>query len=101
MGKLKQSSIDEQEKRQFVFDFDDEPQTTQRKLTTTQMVASNWVRYYHVNKLKPNTEKYKQAQHAYLCGIGLMLGTDMPVLLSLCLSSGRDIASIIERTQPR
>jgi len=101
MGKLKQSVIAEQEKRQFVFDFDDEPQTMQRKLTTTQMVASNWVRYYHVNKLKPNTEKYKQAQHAYLCGIGLMLGEQMPTLLSLCLSSGRDIASVIERTQPR
>jgi hypothetical protein len=101
MGKLKQSIINEQEKRQFVFDFDDEPQTMQRKLTTTQMVASNWVRYYHVNKLKPNTEKYKQAQHAYLCGIGLMLGEQMPTLLSLCLSSGRDIASVIERTQPR
>jgi hypothetical protein len=101
MGKLKQSIIAEQEKRQFVFDFDDEPQTAQRKLTTTQMIASNWVRYYHINKLKPNTEKYKQAQHAYLCGIGLMLGEQMPVLLSLCLSSGRDIASVVERTQPR
>jgi hypothetical protein len=101
MGKLKQSIIAEQEKRQFVFDFEDEPQTMQRKLTTTQMVASNWVRYYHVNKLKPNTVRYKQAQHAYLCGIGLILGHEMPVLLSLCLSSGRDIASVIERTQPR
>jgi hypothetical protein len=102
MGKVKQAIIAEQEKRQFVFDFDDEPQPNNvRKLTTTQMVASNWVRYYHVNKLKPNTEKYKQAQHAYLCGIGLILGTEMPVLLSLCLSSGRDIASVVERTQPR
>jgi len=101
MGKLKQSVIAEQEKRQFVFDFDDEPQTMQRKLTTTQMVASNWVRYYHVNKLKPNTVRYKQAQHAYLCGVSLILGKDLPVLISLCLSSGRDIASVIERTQPR
>jgi hypothetical protein len=45
--------------------------------------------------------KYKQAQHAYLCGVGLILGEDMPVLLSLCLNAGRDITSIIERTQPR
>jgi hypothetical protein len=101
MGKLKQAVIAEQEKRQFVFDFDDEPQTMLRKPNVTQMVASNWVRYYHVNKLKPNTEKYKQAQHAYLCGIGLILGQDMPLLLSLCISSGRDVASIVERTQPR
>jgi hypothetical protein len=101
MGKLKQSLIAEQEKRQFIFDFDDEPQTMLRKPNLTQMVASNWVRYYHVNKLKPNTLKYKQAQHAYLCGIGLILGHDMPLLLSLCISSGRDVASIVERTQPR
>ena len=101
MGKLKESIIAEQEKRQFVFDFDDEPQTMQRKLTTTQMVASNWIRYASVNKLKPNTEKYKQAQHAYLFGIGLILGEQTPVLLGLCMSSGRDIASVIERTQPR
>jgi hypothetical protein len=101
MGKLKESIIAEQEKRQFVFDFDDEPQPLQRKLTTTQMVASNWVRYASVNKLKPNTEKYKQAQHAYLFGIGLMLKEQTPVLLGLCMSSGRDIASIVERTQPR
>ena len=101
MGKLKQSIIEEQDKRQFVFDFDDEPQPLQRKPTTTQMVASNWVRYASVNKLKPNTEKYKQAQHAYLFAIGLMLKEQTPVLLGLCMSSGRDIASIVERTQPR
>ena len=98
MGKVKQSVIAEQESKQLRFDFT-EPKP--KPLNQTQMVASNWVRYYHVNKLKPNTEKYKQAQHAYLCGVGLILGEDMPVLLSLCLNAGRDIASIIERTHPR
>jgi hypothetical protein len=102
MGKLKESIIAEQEKRQFVFDFDDQPQPNfVRKLSTTQMVATNWVRYASVNKLKANTEKYKQAQHAYLFAIGLMLKEQTPVLLGLCMSSGRDIASIVERTQPR
>ena len=67
----------------------------------TQAIASAWVRYAHTNKLNPNTKKYKEAQHAYLCGIGNVLGEKMPMLLSMCLASGRDIASIIERTQPR
>jgi hypothetical protein len=101
MGKVKQALVAEQESKQLRFDFDTPNPNIVRKLNETQKIASNWVRYYHVNKLKPNTEKYKQAQHAYLCGVGLVLGEDMPVLLSLCLSSGRDITSIIERTQPR
>lgn len=95
MGKLKQSLIEQQE-----LDFGDTTPTV-RTPNLTQKVASNWVRYYHVNKLKPNTEKYKQAQHAYLCGIGIILGEEMPTLLSLCMHAGRDIASVVERTQPR
>jgi hypothetical protein len=96
MGKLKEAVIEAQGS----FDFGDTTPAV-RKPNLTQRIASNWVRYYHVNKLKPNTEKYKQAQHAYLCGIGIILGEEMPTLLSLCVASGRDIASIIERTQPR
>ena len=96
MGKLKDMMIAEQE----CLDFGDTTPIV-RKPNLTQKVASNWVRYYHVNKLKPNTEKYKQAQHAYLCGIGLLLGEEMPTLLSLCMHAGRDIASVVERTQPR
>ena len=95
MGKLKQFLIEQEE-----LDFGDTT-PARPKLNLTQKVASNWVRYYHVNKLKPNTEKYKQAQHAYLCGIGLLLGEQMPTLLSLCMHAGRDIASVVERTQPR
>ena len=96
MGKLKQSIIESQES----LDFGDTAPTV-RTPSLTQRVASNWVRYYHVNKLKPNTEKYKQAQHAYLCGIGIILGEEMPTMLSLCMHAGRDIASVVERTQPR
>jgi hypothetical protein len=96
MGKLKQSIIQSQE----CLDFGDTKQPV-RTPNLTQRVASNWVRYYHVNKLKPNTEKYKQAQHAYLCGIGIILGEEMPTMLSLCMHAGRDIASVVERTQPR
>lgn len=101
MGKLKQLVIEVGEAQaQQMLDFGD-TMPARRTPSLTQKVASNWVRYYHVNKLKPNTEKYKQAQHAYLCGIGIILGEEMPVMLSLCMQSGRDIASVVERTQPR
>jgi hypothetical protein len=96
MGKLKESIIQAQES----LDFGDTAPTV-RTPNLTQRIASNWVRYSHVNKLKPKTEKYKQAQHAYLCGIGIILGEEMPTMLSLCMHAGRDIASVVERTQPR
>lgn len=70
-------------------------------VSPTQAIASEWVRYAHTNKLNPKTKKYREAQHAYLCGIGATMKEKMPMLLSMCLVSGRDIASIIERTQPR
>jgi hypothetical protein len=97
MGKLKESIIN-----QGVL-FDDEVRKPMHpvKHNKTQDIARAWVRYAHVNKLKPTTKAYRQAQHAYLCGIGNAFGEEMPTLLSLCLASGRDIASIIESNQPR
>ena len=70
-------------------------------VSPTQKIASSWVRYAHANKLNPKTKAYKQAQHAYLCGIGNVMGEATPTIISLCLASGRDVASLIERTQPR
>jgi hypothetical protein len=89
---------------QLDIDFGDEvKQATPNNVRSspTQEIASNWVRYAHTNKLNPKTKKYREAQHAYLCGIGVAMKESMPMLLSMCLASGRDIASIIERTQPR
>lgn len=78
---------------------------THNRATTTQNVtqtlARAWVKYAHANKLNPKTKLYKQQHHAFLAGIGNALGEEMPVLLSMCLASGRDVSSIIERTQPR
>ena len=98
MGKVKQSIIAEQESRQLQFDFD---APKPKPLNQTQMVAKNWVRYAEVNRISPKSKKYMELQHAYLCGIGLMLGEDMPMLISLCMQAGRDVASVVERTQPR
>lgn len=87
---------------QLDIDFGDEVRrASPNNVSPTQAIASEWVRYAHTNKLNPKTKKYKEAQHAYLCGIGVAMKEKMPMLLSMCLASGRDIASIIERTQPR
>jgi hypothetical protein len=87
---------------QLDIDFGDEVvQAAPNNVSPTQAIASEWVRYAHTNKLNPKTKKYREAQHAYLCGIGVAMKESMPMLLSMCLASGRDIASIIERTQPR
>jgi hypothetical protein len=87
---------------QLDIDFGDEvKQGAPNNVSRTQEIASAWVRYAHTNKLNHKTKAYKQAQHAFLCGIGNVMGEQMPMLLSMCLASGRDIASIIERTQPR
>ncbi len=87
---------------QLDIDFGDEvKQAAPNNVSRTQEIASAWVRYAHTNGLNPKTKKYREAQHAYLCGIGVAMKESMPMLLSMCLASGRDIASIIERTQPR
>lgn len=87
---------------QLDIDFGDEVrQATPNNVSPTQAVASAWVQYADANRLNPKTKKYKESQHAFLCGIGHVMGNSMPMLLSMCLASGRDIASIIERTQPR
>jgi hypothetical protein len=87
---------------QLDIDFGDEVrQAAPNNVSPTQEIASAWVRYAHTNGLNPKTKKYKESQHAFLCGIGNVMGEKMPMLLSMCLASGRDVASIIERTQPR
>ena len=87
---------------QLDIDFGDEVrQATPNNVSPTQAMASAWVQYADANRLNPKTKKYRELQHAFLCGIGNVMGEKMPMLLSMCLASGRDIASIIERTQPR
>ena len=88
---------------QTVIDFGDEVSKPMHptKQTKAQELARAWVKYAHTNQIKPNTKTYRWAQHAFLCGIGNALGEDMPMLLSLCLASGRDVVSIIESNQPR
>ena len=86
-------------------DTDTQNQTNQTKpnnVSRAQEIASAWVKYAHMNQLKnPKARGYRWAQHEFLTGIGVALGEDTPMIISLCLASGRDVQSIIERTQPR
>ena len=88
---------------QTVIDFGDEVSKPMHptKQSKAQELARAWVKYAHTNQIKPKTKGYRWAQHAFLTGAGVSLGEDMPMLLSLCLASGRDIVSIIESNQPR
>ena len=94
MGAIKQLSID----------FGDEVKQgapNNVRSSPTQEIASAWVRYAHTNGLNPKTKKYRESHHAFLCGIGSVMGESTPTIISLCIVSGRDVASLIERTQPR
>ena len=71
------------------------------KQNKTQELARAWMKYANTNKIKPNTKAYRWAQHAFLCGIGAVMGEETPPIISICMACGRDVASIIERTQPR
>jgi hypothetical protein len=87
---------------QLTIDFgkDFEP-ATPNNVSPTQELVAKWEEYASSNRLNPKTRKYKENQHAFLWGIGCALQEKTPMLLSLCMVSGRDIASLRERTQPR
>jgi len=81
---------------------DDVKQADQpNNVSPTQALVSSWIAYAEVNKLNPKTKKYMEAQHAFLCGVGCGMKESTPMLISLCMASGRDIASLQQRTQPR
>lgn len=86
---------------QITFDFPDAIPAQPLPPTKTQELAHAWMAYARINKLNPKTKGYRWAQHAFLTGIGNVMGEQMPPILSICLISGRDIASVIERTQAR
>jgi hypothetical protein len=70
-------------------------------VSPTQELVAKWDEYASSNRLNPKTKRYAENQHAFLWGIGCALQEKTPMLLSLCMVSGRDIASLRERTQPR
>ena len=65
--------------------------------TVTQQVARRWVGLADAMGLNPKTKAYKVAHQAFLAGVAHVLGEKTPTLIGICLASGRDITSILER----
>lgn len=62
----------------------------------TQRIAKAWLAHATINKLKHNTEKRRQAQFVFISGAVALLDR-VPMLISMCLASGRDLESVIQR----
>jgi hypothetical protein len=102
MGQMKKLHASEAE-AQSRFNFLDEMQCNEAQAnivrndeSTTQRIAKAWLAHATINKLKHNTEKRRQAQYYFISGAVAMLDK-VPMLISLCLASGRDLESVIQR----
>ena len=101
MGQVKKQMMEEQAQKRF--NFLDEQECNQvaynnvrSEESTTQKIAKAWLAHATINKLKHNTEKRRQAQYYFVSGAVAMLDK-VPMLISLCLASGRDLESVIQR----
>ena len=99
MGRVKQQMIEAQGRFQFL----DEMQCNEvasnivrNDDAVTQRIAKAWLAHAQINKLKHNTEKRRQAQYYFISGAVSMLDK-VPMMISLCLASGRDLESVIQR----
>ena len=109
MGRVKQQMIESEQyelarvSAQGRFQFLDEMQCIEAQAnivrndeSTTQRIAKAWLAHATINKLKHNTEKRRQAQYYFISGSVALLDK-VPMLISLCLASGRDLESVIQR----
>ena len=64
-------------------------------MTDVQVIANGWVSYSKANKLKPGTQKYEQAQHAYLNGAHAVMREDAPAILTIYAMTGRDVSDLV------
>lgn len=66
-------------------------------MNTTHKIAQGWRAYAERNDLKPNTQKYWKAQHAFINGCNVLSGEQgLPPIIQIYVMSGRDIAEIQE-----
>ena len=99
MGQIKKQLIESQGRFQFLDEMDCNAiayQAQQTESQTTQRIAKAWYAHATINKLKHNTEKRRQAQYYFISGAVAMLDK-VPMMISLCLASGRDLESVIQR----
>lgn len=65
--------------------------------STAQHIANSWRAYVLRNDLKPNTQKYWKAMHAFVNGCNTVVGEEgLPPIIQIYIMSGRDIAEIQE-----
>lgn len=99
MGRIKQQMIEAQGRFNFLDQAECNQVAYQAKLDEnkiTQRIAKAWLAHATINKLKHNTEKRRQAQFVFISGAVALLDK-VPMLISMCLASGRDLESVIER----
>ena len=66
-------------------------------MNTTQKIVTGWVAYAERNDLRPGTQKYDKAQHAFVIGCNTMLGDEgLPPIIQIYVMCGRDLADIKE-----
>jgi hypothetical protein len=64
-------------------------------MNDTQLIAQAWISYAERNDLRPGTQKYDKAQHAFVIGCNTMLGEKgLPPIIQMYVMCGRDIADI-------
>ena len=69
-------------------------------VSTTQVIARGWVAYAERNNLKPDTQKYWKAMHAFVNGCNVMSGDKgLPPIIQIYVMCGRDIADITKESQ--
>lgn len=98
MGRIKQEMIEAQGRFNFLDQAECNQVAYQAKLDENQIsqrIAKAWHAHAVINKLKHNTEKRRQAQYYFISGAVAMLDR-VPMMITMCLTSGRDLESIIE-----
>lgn len=67
-------------------------------MNTLQHLAQSWGNYVKANKLRPGTQKYHAAHHAFFIGAHAAVGCEeWPIIIDICLMSGRDILEEVKR----
>jgi hypothetical protein len=70
------------------------------KVSATSKIVTGWRAYAERNGLKPDTQKYWKAQHAFVNGCNVLSGEHgLPPVIQIYIMSGRDIAEIQPPTE--
>jgi hypothetical protein len=58
-------------------------------------LVSAWDQYAKINRLRPGTQKYDAAQHAFILGVKAGTpGGELPPIISVYVMTNRDISEI-------